>query len=155
MSQTLRNFHPDDQDVVYSLIIEGLGQRFDEVKPEYNPDLLDIQANYIQQGATFLILESEGEIIACGALIKEHGSNKIARIVRVSVRADQQGNGFGRYISQQLIITARERQFNKIVVETNDDWESALRLYQSLGFKETHRVKTEYGYTELHMAMTL
>lgn len=155
MSYIIRDFQPDDQDTVYALIIEGLGQRFDEVKPEYNPDLLDIQAKYIQQGASFIVLEVEGEMIACGALIKEHGSNEVARIVRVSVRADQQGKGLGRIISDRLIVIAKDRRFSKIVVETNDDWTSALRLYQACGFTETHRVKSEYDYTELHMELAL
>ncbi len=157
MTVTMRDFQPDDQHTVFDLIIAGLGQHFDAIKPEYNPDLLDIQASYIDKGATFLVVEADdGEIVGCGALIKAHGSDSVARIVRVSVRADQQGKGLGRTISQQLIATARARGFSKILVETNSDWTTALRLYQSCGFSETHRCKsTEFDFIEVHMEMTL
>lgn len=157
MTVTMRDFQPDDQRTVFDLIIAGLGQHFDDIKPEYNPDLFDIQANYIDKGATFLVVEDDdGEIVGCGALIKEHGSDTIARIVRVSVRADQQGKGLGRAISQQLIARAKKRGFDKILVETNHDWTTALHLYQSCGFSETHRCKSpDFDFIEVHMEMTL
>lgn len=159
MTYTFRDFHPYDQAIVQQLVLEGLGQRFGEIRPEYNPDLMDIQAHYIDQGATFLVAESIGfgsDIIGCGALIKENGSDAVARIVRVSVREDQQGQGLGRAISQRLIDIAKARGFSKILVETNSDWASALHLYQSCGFVETHRRQAEdFDFIEVHMEMEL
>lgn len=156
MPYTIRDFRPDDQQAVFDLVIAGLSQRFDEARPEFNPDLYDIQADYIDQGATFLLVESGGALIGCGALIKENGSDIIARIVRVSVRAELQGRGLGRMISELLLDRARERGFSKVLVETNSDWTNALRLYKSCGFTETHRVKAaDFDFIEVHMELDL
>jgi N-acetylglutamate synthase-like GNAT family acetyltransferase len=152
----MRPFRPEDQSVVYALILEGLGQRFGKIDSSLNPDLSDIQSSYVDQDATFLVVEHDREIIGCGALILENGSREIARIVRVSVRGDQQGKGMGRKISERLIAIARERGFKRILVETNSDWDSALTLYQTCGFVEYDRVFVEaFGFTEVHMALGL
>jgi GNAT superfamily N-acetyltransferase len=152
----MRPFRPEDQSVVYALILEGLGQRFGKIDSGLNPDLTDIQSSYVNQDATFLVVEHDSEVVGCGALILENGSREVARIVRVSVRRDQQGKGTGRAISERLIGIARERGFKRILVETNSDWDSALRLYQTCGFVEYDRVFVEtFGFTEVHMALGL
>ena len=156
LSLNLRQFHPEDQESVRNLILEGLGQRFGFIEAKFNPDLDDLQANYIDQGATVLIVEENETIIGCGALIKENGSDEVARIVRVSVDIQHQGRSIGRMISQKLIDTAQKRNFRQILVETNSDWNSALRLYRSLGFVEYQRTyAAEFDFTEVHMAMDL
>jgi N-acetylglutamate synthase-like GNAT family acetyltransferase len=152
----MRPFRPEDQSVVYALILEGLGQRFGEIDSGLNPDLTDIQSSYVNQDATFLVVEHDSEVVGCGALILENGSREVARIVRVSVRRDQQSKGTGRAISERLIGIACERGFKRILVETNSDWDSALRLYQTCGFVEYDRVFVEtFGFTEVHMALGL
>ena len=156
MAHQIRTFQPVDQQVVFDLILSGLGQRFDEIRPEYNPDIYDIQRHYLDEDASFIVVEDGGYIIGCGALVKEDGSDVIARIVRVSVRTDQQGKGLGRMMSMHLIDLARKRGFSKVLVETNSEWTSALRLYQSCGFTETHRVKSEdFDFVEVHMELAL
>jgi GNAT superfamily N-acetyltransferase len=152
----LRPFQPADQAAVRALILAGLAARFGFLDESLNPDVDDIQRCYIEAGATVLVAEQGGVLIGCGALIPEEGSASVGRLVRVSVAAEQQGRGLGRRISQALIEAARARGFTRLLVETNHDWTSALRLYQSLGFVETHRVPVpDYGYTELHMAQDM
>ena len=105
----------------------------------------------------FLVVEDDdGTIIGCGALIHENGSDEVARIVRVSVAKSQQGRGLGQAISQRLIDAAREKGYQRVLVETNADWTSALRLYQTCGFEEYDRtVNAPYGFTEVHMRLDL
>ncbi len=151
-----RSFTPADQAAVREVILRGLESRFGVLDETANPDVDDIWANYGVRGETFLVAELDGAIIGCGALIHENGSEVTARIVRVSVDAAYQGQGLGRRISTALIEAARERGFAEILVETNEDWESALRLYQGLGFVEYDRaVSTEFGFVEVHMRMRL
>jgi hypothetical protein len=38
-----------------------------------------------------------------------------------------------------LLTKARDRGFSSVVVETNDDWYGALKLYQGCGFVEYER----------------
>jgi GNAT superfamily N-acetyltransferase len=139
-----------------ALVLAGLGQRFGHVDASLNPDLDDIQGEYIDAGASVIIAEADGNMIGCGALIKENGSDAVARIVRVSVLSGWQGRGLGKAISERLIAIARERAFSRVLVETNSDWDSALRLYQGCGFVEYDRIYVpEFDFTEVHMALDL
>ncbi len=152
----LRSFQPADQAVVRALILAGLGSRFGTVDESLNPDVDDIQGFYVQAGETVLVAEHGGRLVGSGVLHRENGSDRVGRIVRVSVADFMQGRGLGKRISQALLEAARVRQFQQVLVETNADWTSALRLYQGLGFSETRRVEVpEYGYTEVHMVLDL
>lgn len=152
----LRNFTPLDQPAIRALILAGFATRYAQVDETLNPDIHDIDAHYSAQGETFLVAELDGQIIACGALIRENGSDEIARIVRVSVDQTQARRGIGRLISVALLQNARLRGFHEVLVETNHDWDSALRLYQSLGFEEYTRIpQPDYGYVEVHMRLRL
>lgn len=154
----LRPFTPADQTAVRELILAGLGQRFGTADPSLTPDLDDIQANYIAQGVYFVVVEAaeDGPIIACGALIPEPNQPEAMRLVRVSVRSDCQGRGLGRLISLALLDEAHQRGLARVLVETNSDWHSALRLYRSLGFIEYARnYNQEFGYTEVEMSLKL
>lgn len=152
----LRPFLPADQAAVRALILAGLGSRFGTVDESLNPDVDDMQGYYVEAGETVLVAEYAGEVVGSGVLHRENGSNTIGRIARVSVADFMQGRGLGKRISQALIEAAHVRQFQQVLVETNADWTSALRLYQGLGFRETHRVEVpEYGYTEVHMVLHL
>lgn len=153
---TIRMLRPDDEQSVRMLILSGLGQRFGIAKPELNPDLDAIYANYVAAGESFIVAEQNGRIVGSGALIREKGSVHIGRIVRVSVAAESQGQGIGRKISRYLINMAATRGFNQLLIETNSTWESALKLYKSLGFQEvSRRVDPDFGYTEVHMQLSL
>ncbi len=152
----LRSFQPADQAAVRALILAGLGSRFGTVDESLNPDVDDLQGYYVEAGETVLVAEYGGRLVGCGVLYRENGSDRVGRIARVSVTASLQGQGLGKQISQALIEAACVRHFRRLLVETNSDWTSALRLYQGLGFIETHRVEVpEYGYTEVHMALDL
>jgi GNAT superfamily N-acetyltransferase len=154
----LRPFEVGDQTAVRNLVLAGLGQRFGTADPTLTPDLDDIQAHYIAGGGTVLVVESagDGSLIACGVLIPEPNQPEARRMVRISVRADWQGRGLGRLVSLALIEEARQQGVAQVLVETNGDWHSALRLYQSLGFVAVLRTVDEtFGYTEVEMVLVL
>ena len=153
----MRSFRPSDQAAVQALINAGLGQRFGKLDESANLDIRDIKANYVDQDAVFLVVEDDkGTVIGCGALIHENNSDEIARIVRVSVIEAWQGHGLGKAISLRLISGAREKGYQRVLVETNSDWTSALRLYQGCGFVEYDRtLEKTYGFKEVHMQLEL
>lgn len=141
-------FTEQDQDRVYSLILEGLSEYFDVINPTLNADLHDINASYLQQGSLFIVAELENELVGTGALVTE--TTDTARIVRVSVAAHFRRQGIGQLIVEKLISAAKHRNFDRIVVETNDDWHKAINLYKSCGFTEYERL-----HGEVHMSRQL
>jgi GNAT superfamily N-acetyltransferase len=144
----IRPFSPTDQTAAKQLILDGLAEHWGALDLSLNPDLNDIQASYIDSGGVFLVVEAEGAIIGTGALLPE--APDAARIVRVSVDQAYRRAGIGRALTARLITTARHTNCAKILVETTETWEPAIRLYQEFGFVEVDR----YG-GDLHMELFL
>ncbi|MGB1251673.1 MAG: GNAT family N-acetyltransferase [Candidatus Promineifilaceae bacterium] len=148
MTLIIRLFESADQKTAQQLVQEGLGSRFGHIDYSMNPDLNDIQANYLDRGHWFYVAELAGVIVGTCALTNEAAG--IGRIERMSVRPAQGGKGFARQMTNFLINQARLLQMNKLVVETNESWDNALHLYRSSGFIETHRKGVQ-----VHMAQEL
>lgn len=143
-----RPFSPTDQAAAKQLILNGLAEHWGELNLSLNPDLNDIQASYIDSGGVFIVVEADGKLIGTGALMPE-GDNT-ARIMRVSVHQDYRRMGMGRGITAQLVKTARQIGYTRILVETTDTWQAAIQLYQDFGFVEVD----QYG-GDVHMEMVL
>lgn len=133
----VRPFAPNDQAAARQLIIEGLGGHFGFIDHRLNQDLNDIQRNYVDAGAIFVVAEEEGEIIGTGALVAE--GERTSRMVRVSVSDQHRRKGIGKAIVTYLIMRATYRGDELLLVETNHDWVDAVGLYRSLGFVEYAR----------------
>lgn len=148
MDIVIRDFRPQDQERVKDLILQGLGEHFGRINPDLNPDLNDIDKNYVQAGHCFIVAETAGEIVGTAALVSEGPG--IGRIVRVTVAPGQRRAGIGRKLVEHLLATAVEREYRRAVVETNHDWYDAIRLYERCGFQE-------YGRDEesVHLSLAL
>ena len=144
----IRGFIPNDQDRAESLILQGLAEHFKIIDPTLNPDLNNIGESYLAQGSLFLVAELDSDLVGTGAIITE--SEDTGRIVRVSVASTYRRMGIGRLITNCLIKAAYQFNFSQIVVETNDDWIDAIRLYKQCGFTEYDRHDGE-----LHMMIHL
>lgn len=148
----IRPFTSSDQAATQALILAGLAERWGWLDPTCNPDLDDIEASYTTGGGCFLVVEDEkGAIIGAGGLRLE--APGIGRIVRVSVAVAQRGRGLGRAITQRLIAEGQTRGCHTLLVETNEEWYSAIHLYVACGFvpyarqgEEVHmRLKLQTG----------
>lgn len=58
-------------------------------------------------------------------------------VKRLFVRNAFQGQGFGRILLVRVINEAREIGYHHLLLDTLPKMEAALRLYESLGFRET------------------
>ncbi len=143
-----RSFASGDQKEARSLILAGLKEHFGTLESSFNHDLDDIWNNYIAAGDRFLVVYAGGELVGTGALIKE--SIATGRIVRMSVARHMRRKGIGRKLARELIRLGKESGFRRIVVETNDDWHDAIRLYERCGF-----VPYNYRNGEIHMVYDL
>jgi len=133
----VRPFERGDQEDARSLILAGLGDYFDVLDPTFNPDLDDIWETYIVTGDCFLVVVDGKHLVGTGALIREAADT--GRIVRMSVSAEKRRQGIGRLLVGELLAEGTRRGYSRIVVETNDDWYGAIRLYQGCGFQPYDR----------------
>lgn len=133
----IRPFAAADQMAVRQLVLEGLGEHFGTIDETRNPDLDDIAAHYLARGHVFLVAVAGDAVIGSAALIVE--DTQVGRLVRVSVARGYRRRGLGRALVAQLIAAARDRGLCRLWMETNDDWEPAIQLYRSCGFREYDR----------------
>jgi ribosomal protein S18 acetylase RimI-like enzyme len=133
----IRPFAQGDQDAARRLVLAGLGEHFGFIDTSYNPDLDDIQANYVAVGHVFVVADLDGELVGTAGLIV--GEDGVGQMVRVSVARAQRRAGIGRALVSHLLAVARERGLNRVWMETNADWADALGLYHRCGFVEYER----------------
>ncbi len=144
----LRPFAASDQDAVRRLILTGLGEHFGFVDERLNPDLDDVWASYVRPGHLFVVAELGDEIVGTGAMVPEGPG--VARLVRMSVSSRHRRRGIGRDLVAHLVERARERGYEQLLIETNDDWHDAIGLYQACGFVEVVRADGS-----VHLALAL
>ncbi len=129
----IRPFQPRDQSATKQLILAGLVEHWGQLDTTLNPDLDNIASSYL--GETFLVAIQNGMVIGCGALIEEAGQKGYGRIVRMSVNKPNRQQGVGQLILQHLETAAQQRQLKKIVLETTQTWNKAIRFYTANGYQ--------------------
>ena len=134
----IRDFAAADQQAVRALVLAGLRERWgDAYDPTFNPDLDDITAAYLDQGAEVIVAELDRSIVACGMVVVR--SDGRGQVRRVSVDEGRRREGLGRSIVVELVARARQRGMTELIVRADTPWTSALELYRSCGFDEVGR----------------
>lgn len=99
-------------------------------------DLADLEANYINRGGVFEVLEdAHGNLLGTVGLYPVDGATVELR--KMYFAKTLRGRGFGKITLRRMIETAREAGFNKIYLETASVLKEAVGLYQSFGFEPT------------------
>jgi len=80
-----------------------------------------------------VILYSEETPIACGAYRQYNDCT--AEIKRMFVNETYRGLGYGKTILKELIKITKEKNFQRLILETGDFLIAAVALYKSMGFK--------------------
>jgi len=171
MAVRIRTFEERDQEIVRQLVLGGLAERWgSEFNPLFNQDTKDVQGYYLQRNkATVAVLEDvEREVvIGCGILLPlpaedvydswcaepestkaSHEGLKLARMMRLSLSSEHRGKGYAKKIIHYLVDQAREQGFDRILVETERHWASAVGVYKAAGFivaaEDAEKVHYEY-----------
>jgi ribosomal protein S18 acetylase RimI-like enzyme len=106
------------------------------VPPEsdvYAGDLDDIESTYQVGRATLLVGESEGFVVAMGA-IREVDS-QTCEILRMRVDPNYHGRGYGRAMLNALEDHALKLGYKRAVLLTGPDQHPAVDLYTSSGYE--------------------
>jgi GNAT superfamily N-acetyltransferase len=133
----VRPFEVRDQERARSLILSGLGEHFEFIDESLNPDLDDIDANYLRLGHLFLVAEFEGSIIGTAGLLFE--ATGAARIVRMSAHKALRRKGVGTALLEALIEETRSRSMDSIHAHTEPHWTGSMAFYHRAGFEQIGR----------------
>ena len=89
----------------------------------------------------YFVIREENKIIGIVRCQFPHGTCHLDRMV---VHPGHRGKGIGKILTQHIIDLARERGASKVWLDTTPALESAVRLYESMGFKEVGFFKEHY-----------
>jgi putative acetyltransferase len=124
----------DDEAAIRSVVFSVLAEYGLSPDPQgIDADLNDVVSNYGERGGFFRVVTStEGNIVGCGGLypLTEHD----AEIRKMYLLPEARGQGIGRKLLEELITSAKERHFQRIVVETASVLREAISLYRQRGF---------------------
>lgn len=87
----------------------------------------------IDQGGEIWIAMDGGEAVGSVALVPH--APGVVELIKLAVTARVQGQGVGRRLSEKVIARARELGAKRIELVSSHKLTSALKLYESLGFK--------------------
>lgn len=132
----IRRYAAADHATVYALHRECLTQV--GLRPGdgvyYDDDFGRVEEVYLRSGGEFLVGEVRGEIAAMGGLRPVTG--EIAEMVRLRVRPDQQGRGYGAAVVTVLEERAVELGYRVLRADTTVKQPVAMELYRSSGWRE-------------------
>lgn len=123
---------------------DGRDERFVSLCGELDANLNQLigedkqRAQYAQHNTTddihdvALILE-DGRAVACGGF-KAHAADAV-EIKRVFAKPAYRGRGYGKAVMEALERRAAAKGYTRLVLETGCVLKSAMRLYESLGFR--------------------
>jgi GNAT superfamily N-acetyltransferase len=135
----IRRYLPADNAAVFALHQVCLAQV--GLRPGdgvyYDDDLSRIEETYLRAGGEFLVGEVAGEITAIGGLRRM--DDLTAEMVRLRVRPDQQGRGYGAAVVTVLEERALELGYRVLHADTTVKQPVAIELYRSSGWQETGR----------------
>ena len=101
------------------------------------PKVLSAWINEIERGAiTSLLAVKDGKVVGCSALVRDPYSwSPHVGEIRMVVSLDVRGQGVGRALSQETFALALGAGLEKLSVQMTVDQQSAIALFESLGFK--------------------
>ena len=138
----IRRYVPEDHAAVFALHQECLDQV--GLRPGdgvyYDDDFARVEEIYLRTQGEFLVGEVEGEIAAIGGLRRV--DDVIAEMVRLRVRPDEQGQGYGAAVVTVLEERAYELGYRMLRADTTVKQPVAMELYRSFGWREIDRKVT-------------
>jgi ribosomal protein S18 acetylase RimI-like enzyme len=167
----LRRYEPRDREAVWTLhrtALREAGSNPEDV-PD-NDDIRDIEANYLDAGGEFLVVEvgegdgsgedaggdSDREVVAMGGLAVEGVDipADAGELLRIAVDPDHQREGYGDRVVAGLEEAARERGLDRVSLWTAQRQRSAVRFYRSRGYEGAdHRTEGEYELIRFEKAL--
>lgn len=103
----------------------------------HNGSIVQRAREFETNGGAILGLFNDDTLIGFGGLRKD--DDDTAELCKLHLNADYQGQGLGKKMVLELMQTAEQLCFKKIILHVTVTQETAIGLYKSLGFAETDR----------------
>ncbi len=129
----ITNYKSMDQPQVKKFVLGVLAEFGFPRKPEWDYDLEDPQKYYSGTGGVFYIIKNKESIIGTIA-IKNKGEG-VAELKRFYIDKNYRGKGYGSQLVDKALEFCRKNKFKKIILDTWNYFDIAMKLYEKRGFR--------------------
>ncbi len=102
---------------------------------DFDNELASLPGDYAPPSGALLLAMDGEKPAGCVALRKSGGNG--CEMKRLFVRSEYRGKGLGRKLVGKIIAEAAYRGYNEMQLDTLQKLQSAMRLYESMGFIHT------------------
>jgi len=115
--------------------------------------LNDPEGTILETGGFIFLAEYDGEIVGTAALIPEHAGEY--ELAKMAVRPDMQGRGISKLLLQACLDAAINSGAKKLILFSNSQLQTALKLYQKFGFQFVELKDSPFETADIKMELAL
>ena len=132
---TFRNALDSDTQEIESLFKTVLKEfDLDYVEGRSNRDITDIENKYRDNAVFYLALNEKNKIVGMVGLLEV--DEQKSKLTKFYILNEARGKGLGVALLEKVIAFAKSRKRNYIYLETNQQLEAAIHLFEKFGFKK-------------------
>lgn len=135
----IRKYQPQDREAIIKMIDSIYREYGDKIYLEgADSDLLDIEANYLQDGEFWVEQNDTGHIIACIAIKRSINSllEPIASLKRFYILPEYRGSGIAQKMHNTVIEWCKQNNINQIYLWSDTRFTRAHSFYNKHGYKQ-------------------
>ena len=133
-----RLYRPEDKNAFIELNLDWIEEYF-TVEETDREQLERLEETILNRGGRIIVAELEGRVVSAGALQPPPHDPKDGHswleIIKLATKREHRGKGIGRGVLNCLIAEAKSLGGDAIWLETNTALNSAIRLYEFVGFQ--------------------
>jgi len=147
---TFRPIRPED-DPAIAAVIRAVMPEFGADGPGFaihDPEVSTMSAAYAGPRSAYFVVEMDGRIVGgAGIGPLDGGDADTAELRKMYFLPEARGKGMGERLLRHVLDVARARGYARVYLETLTGMDSAMRLYERLGFR---RLDRQLGCTGHH-----
>ncbi|RTZ15553.1 GNAT family N-acetyltransferase [Vibrio aquaticus] len=146
-----------EHDAEICTIIKAVGAEFGAVGEGFGPSDPEVEAmsQYytLDKNSVYLVATLNGNIVGGCGIAPFNGSSTTCELKKLFLLPESRGLGIGASLSEQCLAFAKQQRFTQCYLDTLSSMDSAIRLYEKLGFKHlTQPLEgTEHGGCDIWM----
>jgi ribosomal protein S18 acetylase RimI-like enzyme len=129
-------------------------ERYGLMEPSELQQLEEPEHYFVGGGGRIFVALHDGEVVGTCAVMP-HGPDEV-ELAKLSVSKDFRGRGLARSLVERCLAYAREQGCRRVVLVSNSQLQTALQLYESLGFRYGPvPAGTQYVSADVYMELDL
>ena len=109
--------------------------------------------NVIDRGGFIFLLKEEDVIIGTAGIFKINDHE--FELIKMTVAPEHRGKKFGDMLLEKCISKARELNASKLILYSNSNLQTAIRLYEKFGFKHVDVIDAPFATADIKMELEL